>query len=93
MLEVKKFWSPSCGPCRMLAPIMEKVLLDYPSISLVDKLASFRAFLTGDMERFTRSSANCSKFDRDNVVTKCFSTCYCLSTACSNYCAVYINYT
>ena len=41
------------------------------SISLVDKLASFRAFLTGDMERFTRSSANCSKFDRDKVVTKC----------------------
>tara|TARA_X000000368_G_scaffold418595_1_gene418919 strand:- start:6237 stop:6509 length:273 start_codon:yes stop_codon:yes gene_type:complete len=36
MLEVKKFWSPSCGPCRMLAPIMEKVLLDYPEIKLID---------------------------------------------------------
>ena len=36
MLEVKKFWSPSCGPCRMLAPIMEKVLLDYPEIKLTD---------------------------------------------------------
>lgn len=36
MLEVKKFWSPSCGPCRMLAPIMEKVLIDYPNIKLVD---------------------------------------------------------
>lgn len=36
MLEVKKFWSQSCGPCRMLAPIMEKVLEDYPTIKLVD---------------------------------------------------------
>ena len=36
MLEVKKFWSQSCGPCRMLSPIMEKVLEDYPSIKLVD---------------------------------------------------------
>ena len=36
MLEIKKFWSPSCGPCRMLAPIMEKVMVDYPSVKLID---------------------------------------------------------
>ena len=39
MLEVKKFWSPSCGPCRMLGPIMEKVLSDYPGITLVDEIS------------------------------------------------------
>lgn len=36
MIKVIKFWSPSCGPCRMLAPVMEQVIKDYPEFELID---------------------------------------------------------
>ena len=36
MIEVKKFWREACGPCRTLAPIMDKVIVDYPNIELIN---------------------------------------------------------
>ena len=42
------------------------------SISEVDNPASFKAFATGSIERFTKVSANCSNFARVNVFTMCF---------------------
>ena len=41
------------------------------SISLVESPASSNAFLTGVMERLTKSSANFSKLARVKLVTKC----------------------
>ena len=31
------FWSPRCGPCRMLAPILEQVAEEVPEGTLVAK--------------------------------------------------------
>ena len=42
------------------------------SMSDVDKPASFNAFATGSIERFTKSCANCSNLALVNVCTKCF---------------------
>jgi len=33
MIEVKKFYSEWCGPCKMLTPIMEKVQGNYSEVS------------------------------------------------------------
>ena len=53
------------------------ILVDPPtritsSISFFVKLASFKAFLTGSIERFTKESDNCSNFALVKVVTRCF---------------------
>ncbi len=32
------FWSPRCGPCRMLAPILEQVAEEVPEGTLVAKV-------------------------------------------------------
>ena len=40
-------------------------------ISLLLKPASFKAFLTGSIDLFTRSEHNCSNFDLVNDLTKC----------------------
>jgi len=69
MLEVKKFWSPSCGPCRMLGPIMEKVLLDYPAISLVDINTDEDAKSGGDnINKYSIRSIPAVFVERDGVV-------------------------
>ena len=36
MIEVKRFHAAWCGPCRMLAPIMEKVQSKFEGVSFTD---------------------------------------------------------
>lgn len=32
---VYKFWSPTCGPCRTIAPALEAMMEDYPNVNWV----------------------------------------------------------
>ena len=34
-VTVLKFWSPTCGPCRTIAPALEAMMEDYPNVSWV----------------------------------------------------------
>ena len=32
MITVKKFWATYCGPCKMLAPVMNEIKTKFPSV-------------------------------------------------------------
>lgn len=34
-VTVYKFWSPTCGPCRTIAPALEAMMEDYPNVTWV----------------------------------------------------------
>lgn len=34
-VTVYKFWSPTCGPCRTIAPALEAMMEDYPNVNWV----------------------------------------------------------
>jgi thioredoxin 1 len=36
MLEVKKFYGTWCGPCKMLAPTIEKLKTEHTNVNFVD---------------------------------------------------------
>ena len=63
----KNFSTSSC----ILGILVEPPTKITSSTSLVDKLASLRAFFTGSIDLRTRPSANCSKTALDRDLTKC----------------------
>lgn len=34
-VTVYKFWSPTCGPCRTIAPAIDAMIEDYPNVTWV----------------------------------------------------------
>lgn len=34
-VTVYKFWSPTCGPCRTIAPALEAMMEDYPNVTWI----------------------------------------------------------
>lgn len=36
MIKLYKFWAPWCGPCRQMAPIIQKVMTRMPHIQLIE---------------------------------------------------------
>lgn len=34
-VTVYKFWSPTCGPCRTIAPAIDAMMEDYPNVNWV----------------------------------------------------------
>lgn len=49
-VTVYKFWSPTCGPCRTIAPALEAMMEDYPNVSWVS--VNTKADTEGYVDKF-----------------------------------------
>lgn len=60
--KLYKFWAPWCGPCRVIAPVLQKVLSERPNVEVIPVFV-----LEVNRKRFSKTGA-CSEKELSSFI-------------------------